>query len=74
MTLTTRIAAVLAGGVLALGAAACSNRNENTSGEGSESNEPTATVNTITNGLGPSNTTPEKPTTQEQQPLTETTP
>ncbi|HEY8581783.1 MAG TPA: hypothetical protein VIL49_02515 [Capillimicrobium sp.] len=74
MTFPTRIVALLAGGAVALGAASCSNRNENTSGEGSESDEPTSTVRTITNGLGPSNTTPEKPTTQEQQPLTETTP
>ena len=69
-----RLAALLAGGAVALGAAACDSRNENQSNEGSESDAPGATIPTNTGGLGPSNTNRDEPTTQEQQPLTQTTP
>lgn len=71
---STRLAALLAGGVVALGVAACEDRNENQIDEGSESDSPASTVQTVTEGLGPANTQTVDPTTQEQQPLTQTTP
>ena len=71
---TTRLAALLAGGALAFGVVACEDRNDNQINEGSESDAPGATVPTNTGGLGPSDTTPETSSTQEQQPLTQTSP
>jgi hypothetical protein len=69
-----RLAAVLAAGAVTLTLAACEDRNENQINEGPESDEPGATIQSTTSGLGPTNTQTDKPTTQERQPLTPTSP
>jgi hypothetical protein len=71
--LLRRATALLAAGATAATIAACSDRNENQSNEGPESDEPSATVQTNTEGLGPSKTETEPNVTQPQRPLTQTT-